>query len=69
MPHRDEEPAETSSLQSSDSDILWGAGAIGACIGLPRHAAHRALKRGYIPGAKMIGGRWAASRTKLLEMF
>ena len=47
-------------------DVLWGADEIGRTIGKPIRATFHLLEAGHLP-ARKIGGRWCASRRKLLE--
>jgi hypothetical protein len=54
--------------ESADtSDLIWGAEAIAKVIGRPRSAVYHMLERGFLP-ARRIGGRWAASRERLLAI-
>jgi hypothetical protein len=56
-----------SNSELSASDLVWGAGAIAKVIGRPISATYHMLERGFLP-AKRIGGRWAASRQRLLAI-
>jgi hypothetical protein len=47
-------------------DVLWGPDEIGRAIGKAPRAAFHLLEAGHLP-ARKIGGRWCASRRKLLE--
>jgi hypothetical protein len=47
-------------------DVLWGAAEIGRAIGKAARATFHLLEAGRLP-ARKIGGRWCASRRKLLE--
>jgi hypothetical protein len=47
-------------------DVLWGAAEIGRAIGKAARATFHLLEAGHLP-ARKIGGRWCASRRKLLE--
>jgi hypothetical protein len=49
-----------------ESDIVWGAEAIGQVIGRKPRQAFHLLESGCLP-AKKLGGRWCASRRKLIE--
>jgi hypothetical protein len=49
------------------SDIIWGAPAIGAVIGLSPSQTYHHLANGYIKSARKKGGRWCASRAELLR--
>lgn len=48
------------------SDLVWGASAIGRAIGRSERAVFYLLEKGVLP-AKRVGGRWVASRQKLLR--
>ena len=50
------------------NDVLLGAAAIAAFLGLKRHQAFRMLETGSIPGFK-LAGRWVARRSTLLNHF
>jgi hypothetical protein len=47
-------------------DIVWGAAAIAAIIGRSGRQTFHLLEIGALPGRK-LGGRWVASRRKLLD--
>jgi hypothetical protein len=47
-------------------DIVWGAAAIAKVIGRSGRQAFYLLENGSLPGRK-LGGRWVASRQKLLD--
>ena len=47
-------------------DLIWGCSAIAEVIGRSERATFHLLKSQLLP-AKRIGGRWCASRRKLLE--
>jgi hypothetical protein len=51
--------------ETTASDVIWGAAAIAEAIGLTERATYHLLASGLVP-AKRIGGRWVASRRKLL---
>ena len=63
-------PGHSDNVSSIDelSDIVWGAEGIGSVINRSARDTFHLLKRGHLP-AKKIGGRWAASRRKLLAHF
>src|SRR5262249_9443130 len=48
------------------SDLIWGCAAIAKAIGRGERATFHLLERQLLP-AKRIGGRWCASKRKLLE--
>ena len=41
------------------SELIWGGRAIARAIGRTEAATYHALKRGRVPGARRVGGRWA----------
>jgi hypothetical protein len=47
------------------SDLVWGAGAIAKVIGRSERSTFHMLASRLLP-AKRVGGRWCASRRKLL---
>jgi hypothetical protein len=49
----------------SQHDLVWGAKAIGECIGRSERVAFWLLETKAIPGVK-VGKRWCASRARLL---
>jgi hypothetical protein len=49
-------------------DLLWGIDAIAAFIGRSRSQTHNALAKGELP-ARLINGRWVASRARLRQFF
>jgi hypothetical protein len=53
-------------LNDVGNDLIWGAQAIAEAIGRTERITFHLLEKGEIP-AKKVGGRWVASRTKLLE--
>jgi hypothetical protein len=55
-------------MSQADSDTpVWGAAEIGAVIGKPERAVFHLLENGLLP-ARKVGGRWVASRKKLLAV-
>ncbi|HSI42131.1 MAG TPA: DNA-binding protein [Xanthobacteraceae bacterium] len=50
---------------ASSDDIVWEVGNIARVIGRTERQTFHLLSAGHLP-AKKIGGRWAASRRKLL---
>ena len=50
-----------------DTDAVWGAANIGAVLGVnPRRAHYLLATEALRPaGARMVGGRWLASRRRL----
>jgi len=54
-------------MSEPDGDTpIWGAANIGEVIGKPERATFHMLEKRLLP-AKKVGGRWVASRKKLLE--
>jgi hypothetical protein len=51
--------------ETTASDVIWGATSIAKAIGQTERATYHLLASGLVP-AKRIGGRWVASRRKLL---
>jgi hypothetical protein len=51
--------------ETTPADVLWGAEAIAKAIGQSERATYHLLANELLP-AKRIGGRWVASRRKLL---
>jgi Helix-turn-helix domain len=51
------------------ADLLWGAEAIAAVLGIDRAQAHYMLRKGQIKSAKKFGGKWVCSRSALLREF
>jgi hypothetical protein len=48
-------------------DIVWGTNAIAAVIGRNQRQTFWMLEKGHLP-ARKVGGKWVASRKKLLEV-
>jgi hypothetical protein len=61
----------SSSVESivENTDVLWGAKAIGQVLNLTERQAYHRLEAGQIPGARKVGKTWAASRSTILRMF
>jgi hypothetical protein len=59
---------QVESIDPTASDIVWGAAAIGAVIGLNERQAFYRLERGQIP-ARKFGDAWVTSRQALLRLF
>lgn len=60
------ETVETPPLAPATEDIIWEASNIAAVIGRTERQTVHMLATGSLP-AKKIGGRWVASRRKLLD--
>jgi DNA methylase len=57
----------TTSINDEEApDLVWGASAIAKAIGRPPRAVFHMLGVGHLP-ARRIGGRWVASRRKLID--
>lgn len=50
----------------TQADVLWEVAAIAAVIGRTERQTFHLLSTGQLP-AKKVGGRWVASRTKLIS--
>jgi hypothetical protein len=48
------------------ADVLWGCARIAKVIGRSERSVFHLLENGLLP-AKKVGGRWVASRRKLLD--
>lgn len=59
------QPANSKPEPSGETDILWGATAIGQAIGRSPRSTFHMLERGSLP-ARKVGRLWSASRSKLL---
>ena len=57
---------DTPSVEPSTEDIIWEVRNIADLIGRSERQTFYLLASGQLP-AKKIGGRWVASRRKLLE--
>jgi hypothetical protein len=53
--------------ETTAPDLIWGAAAIARTIGQTERATYHLLASELLP-AKRIGGRWVASRRKLLAV-
>ena len=52
-----------------DTEIIWGAAAIGRLIGRSTRDTFHLLKTGQLKGARKVGGRWCITRRALFENF
>jgi hypothetical protein len=59
---------EHDAAESLADDLLRGAEAIGAFIGLKKRQAFHGLQNGHIPGQKE-GGTWVSSKTVLCKHY
>jgi hypothetical protein len=55
--------------QIDQLDLIWGAEAIGAVLGINRRRAFYYLESGFITGARRMGDRWVISRKVLARQF
>jgi hypothetical protein len=55
----------TPALAPSTDDIIWEVSAIAKAIGRTERQTNHLLAKGKLP-ARKVGGRWVASRRKLL---
>jgi hypothetical protein len=55
--------------QEDSHEIIWGAKAIGALIGLSERKTFHLLETGQIKGAKKFGRRWCITRQNLMANF
>jgi hypothetical protein len=60
---------EQASQQQSRDVVLRGARQIGAAVGLDEKQAFHLLRTGALTSPKRVGGRWYASKSKLLREF
>ncbi|TMJ91109.1 MAG: DNA-binding protein [Alphaproteobacteria bacterium] len=56
----------TSIEETTAPDLVWGCAAIAEVIGRTERATFHLLKSQLLP-ARRVGGRWCASRRKLIE--
>lgn len=47
------------------ADLVWGVSEIGKLIGRTYQQTYHMIRMGHLP-AKQIGGRWVASKSKLI---
>jgi hypothetical protein len=52
-------------MVDTESDVIWGADEIGRVIGRTARQTFHLLETGCLP-ARKLGGRWCASRRKIL---
>jgi hypothetical protein len=65
--HRRQHAADTAPEHPAIAgDLIWGAAAIGAEIGVGERRAYYLLDRGHIP-ARRVGSIWCASRRQLRD--
>ncbi|MCK1619561.1 hypothetical protein IVA96_23890 [Bradyrhizobium sp. 159] len=56
-------------IDNPETDLIWGAAAIGRVIGRTEKGAFHALESGRVPGAKKIAGRWGMHVPTFLASF
>lgn len=54
-----------SQITEQTDDLAWGVEEIAAAIGRPERATYHLLSKGELP-ARKVGGRWVASKRRLL---
>lgn len=55
-------------LRQSQLDLVWGAEAIAASLGVSTRRAFYLLERNELPAQK-VGGRWVVARSRLRDFF
>jgi hypothetical protein len=55
--------------QESGLDLIWGVEEIGRVIGRNFQQTYHMIKSGHLPMVKQVGGRYFASRQKLISFF
>lgn len=50
-------------------DLIWGVDAIGKLIGRSFQQTYHLIASGHLPMVKQVGGRYVASRSKLIAFF
>ena len=55
-------------IENGSIDLVWGGEEIAKVIGRTARVTFILLEKGELP-AKKVGGRWVASRQKLVEFF
>ncbi|WP_208764439.1 hypothetical protein [Bradyrhizobium guangxiense] len=55
--------------ENPETELVWGAAAIGRVIGRTEKGAFHALESGRVPGAKKIAGRWGLHLPTFLAAF
>jgi hypothetical protein len=56
-------------VHTDGNEIIWGAEAIGAAIGLNKRQTFHALETGSLQGARKLGRKWCITRQNLLANF
>lgn len=54
--------------EKTEIDLIWGGEEISKVIGRTPRITFALLEKGELP-AKKVGGRWVASRQKLIDFF
>lgn len=54
--------------KAEQADLVWGGEEIARVIGRTARVTFSLLEKGELP-AKKVGGRWVASRKKLIDFF
>lgn len=50
-------------------DLIWGVEEIAKLIGRTRRQTYHLISSGNLPAVKQVGGRYVASRSKLVAFF
>ncbi|RXH23312.1 hypothetical protein XH99_31870 [Bradyrhizobium nanningense] len=56
-------------IENPESELIWGAAAIGKVIGRSEKGAFHALQSGRVPGARNVAGRWGLHVPTFLASF
>lgn len=56
-------------IDNPESELIWGAAAIGKVIGRSEKGAFHALQSGRVPGARNVAGRWGLHIPTFLASF
>ncbi|MGV2104385.1 helix-turn-helix domain-containing protein [Rhizobium sp. 21-4511-3d] len=58
-----------SDSNNNSLDLIWGVEAISALIGRSKQQVYHMIANGHLPVVKQVGGRYVASREKLIAFF
>ncbi|SFV01392.1 hypothetical protein [Bradyrhizobium arachidis] len=56
-------------IEIPETELIWGAAAIGKVIGRTEKGAFHALQSGRVPGARNVAGRWGLHVPTFLASF
>jgi hypothetical protein len=62
-----EHSAAPAAPQQQQQDFIRGARAIGQAVGIDKRAAHHLIATGALKSVRKVGGRFWASRSRLLR--